>query len=79
VGCSYQTPSHAFPKGCQYKSRAKGSMFYTKVGVWVIANLVGKAVDESNVDYIDGGIRAGPGERALVSSLSPVHNHIGTG
>jgi hypothetical protein len=54
-------------------------MFYTEVGVWVIANLVGKAVDEGNVDYIDGGIRAGPGERALVSSLSPVHNHIGTG
>jgi hypothetical protein len=54
-------------------------MFFTKVGVWVVANLVGEAVDESNVDYINGWIHADCGERTLVSSLSPVHSHIVTG
>jgi hypothetical protein len=53
-------------------------MFFTKVGVWVIANLVREAVDESNVDYINGWVHADRGERTLVSSLSPVYSHIVT-
>jgi hypothetical protein len=54
-------------------------MFFTKVGVWIIANLVGEAVDESNVDYINRWVHADRRERTLVSSLSPVHSHIVTG
>lgn len=51
----------------------------TEVCPRVVSDLLGEAIDKTDVDNINGWISADPGERSLVRSLSPVHDHISRG
>jgi hypothetical protein len=53
--------------------------FHTKVSRRVVPNLVRETIDESNIDYVKGGVLADLSEGKLISSLSPVHDHIAGG
>ena len=54
-------------------------LLHTEVGPRVVPDLLGEAIDEGDVNHIDGRIRTDTRERKLVRSLSPVHGHISRG
>ena len=54
-------------------------LLHTEVGLRVVPDLLGEAIDEGDVDDIDGRVRTDARERKLVRSLSPVHGHISRG